>query len=79
MAVRPDSTPLLSKIKVPTLVLTGADDTIIPPAEARKMASAIAGATVVEIPHASHLPNLERPSAFNDAVRSFLKELPALA
>ena len=42
------------------------------------MAAGIAHATMLEIPQAGHLVNLEQPEAFNDAVRSFLKRLPSL-
>lgn len=77
MAARTDSTPLLKDIEVPTLILAGTADAIIPPAESHKMAAEIAHATMLEIPQAGHLVNLEKPEAFNDAVRSFLKRLPA--
>jgi len=76
MAARIDATPLLQRIRVPTLILAGTDDAIIPPAESHKMAAGIAHATMFEIPQAGHLANLEQPEAFNDAVRSFLKRLP---
>ncbi|GEM_PF-137974 len=76
MAARPDSTPRLGEIRVPTLILAGSDDVIISPAESRAMAAGITHATLVEIPQAGHLVNLEQPRAFNDAVRSFLKRLP---
>jgi pimeloyl-ACP methyl ester carboxylesterase len=33
MADRPDAAPRLTRIEVPTLVITGADDTLIPPSE----------------------------------------------
>lgn len=76
MAARADSIPRLREIRVPTLILAGADDAIVPPAESRAMAAAITHATLVEIPHAGHPVNLEQPVAFNEAVRSFLKRLP---
>jgi len=77
MAARTDSTSRLGEIRVPTLILAGTDDVIIPPAESRAIAKGIAHATLVEIPHAGHLLNLEQPKPFNDAVRAFLKRLPA--
>ena len=75
MAARPDATPLLKTIQAPALVVTGADDAIIPPAEARKLAAEIPDSVLVEIPDAGHLPNLEQPQAFNEAVRRFLEGL----
>lgn len=73
MAGRPDSTPLLGAIRVPTLVAHGLDDPIIPEAEARAMAGAIPGATFVGIPSTGHLPNLEDPAPVNAALRELLK------
>ncbi len=72
---RPDSTPTLAQIAVPTLLLPGAEDQIIPLAEAQAMAAAIHGAWLQAIPGAGHLPNLENPAAFNAAVRDFLKNV----
>lgn len=74
MRDRPDSTPTLAEIDVPTLVIHGADDQIIPLAEAEAMAQAI-GANIVVIPDAGHLPNLEQIDIFNDAVTDFLMAL----
>jgi pimeloyl-ACP methyl ester carboxylesterase len=73
MRDRPDSTPTLEGITVPTLVITGAEDTLIPPKEAETMQAAIRGARLVSIPGAAHLANFEAPDAFNHAVREFLK------
>ena len=75
MMHRPDSTPLLAKIKVPTLVISGEEDTLIPVEESRAMANAVPGATLVIIPRAGHLANLEQPDAFNKALHEFLTKL----
>jgi pimeloyl-ACP methyl ester carboxylesterase len=72
MARRRDSTPILPNIKCPTLVLTGEEDILIPPDESRSMAKAIPGAKLVVLPACGHLPNLEHPDAFRDAVASVL-------
>ena len=73
MRDRPDSTPTLAEIKAPTLVVTGAEDALIPPKEAEAMRDAIRGARLVSIPGAAHLANLDQPDAFNAVVREFLK------
>ncbi|MBI3734419.1 MAG: alpha/beta hydrolase, partial [Chloroflexi bacterium] len=73
MAERPDSTELLAQIVAPTLVVTGADDVIIPPAESHKLAEAIKGARLEIIPDAGHLVALEKPEAFNRALLAWLK------
>ena len=75
MMHRPDSTPLLAQVSVPTLVITGAEDEMIPVEESRKMAGAITGAKLVIIPGAGHLANLEQPEAFNAALNEFLTAL----
>lgn len=73
MAARPDSTPLLATIDVPTLILSGNEDALTPPSEAHALHAAIAGSRLVEIPGAGHLSNLENPEAFNAAVLEFLE------
>lgn len=75
MKERPDARPGLSKIRIPTLILHGEDDQIIPQEAAKEMQSAIPQADLVTIPGAGHMPNLERPKAFNQAVAEFLDNL----
>lgn len=75
MRDRPDSTPTLGKIKVPTLIIHGEQDQIVPIAEAEAMYRAIEEAEMVIVENAGHLPNLEQPEVFNDAVADFLEEL----
>jgi pimeloyl-ACP methyl ester carboxylesterase len=72
MAERPDSTPSLGRIRVPTLVVTGAADTVIPPAESEALAKGIPGAELVIIPDAGHLVAFEKPEEFNQALRGWL-------
>ena len=73
MRDRPDSTSDLPKLKIPTLVIHGTEDQLIPVAEAEATAAGIPGAELLIIPGAGHMPNLEQPAAFNDAVRDFLE------
>ena len=75
MAARPDRTPMLATIKVPTLIITGKVDTLIPPAESEAMAAAIPGSQLVVIPDVAHLSNVEDPEVFNGAVRRFLESM----
>jgi 3-oxoadipate enol-lactonase len=72
---RPDSLPMLPQVKVPTLVITGQEDEMIPVEESLRIASAIRGAKLVVIPGAGHLANLEQPDAFNAALNGFLSTL----
>ena len=71
---RPDSTPTLAQVAVPTLIIVGAEDTLTPPKDSEQMRDGICGAQLAVIPNAAHLSNLEQPEAFNQAVRKFLKE-----
>ncbi|HTW68847.1 MAG TPA: alpha/beta hydrolase, partial [Acetobacteraceae bacterium] len=64
----------LETIRVPTLVLVGANDTNFL-AATDYMATKIAGATKVVIAGAGHALNLHQPAAFNLAVESFLATL----
>ena len=75
MAERPDSTPLLGTIDVPTLVVGGADDTVTPPGLIRDMAAQIRGSRVEILEQGGHLCPLERPAAFNHVVSEFLGAL----
>src|SRR5688572_13611152 len=75
MMHRPDSTPVLAQVSVPTLVITGAEDEMIPVEESRRIASGIRGAKLVIVPGAGHLANLEQPEAFNAALSGFLTAL----
>jgi len=73
MAERPDAGAWLGKIRAPTLVIAGADDSIIPPSESEALAKAIPGAQLKVIPNAGHLVAFERADAFNVALGDWLK------
>ena len=61
----------LPQIKVPTLILVGADDAHFL-ASADYMAAKISGARKIVIPNAGHAANLDQPELFNEAVTQFL-------
>lgn len=67
---RPDSRPLLARITCPTLVLTGDNDGLIPPAMSEEMAATIPGARLVRVPRCGHLSTLEQPDEVSRALRS---------
>jgi pimeloyl-ACP methyl ester carboxylesterase len=77
MARRPDSTGTLAGVSCPVLVVVGEEDTLTPPAESEKMAKAVKGATLVQIPGAGHLPPIENPEPFTRALAKFVDRLPA--
>jgi len=69
---RADSTALLPLIHIPTLIIHGAEDQLIPLSVANEMQAAIPGSTLSVIPRAGHLLNLEQPHLFNQALENFL-------
>jgi pimeloyl-ACP methyl ester carboxylesterase len=78
-ADRRDYRHLLTEITAPTLIVVGRDDEFTPVSDAEHMHRLIPQATLAVIDGAGHLPNLERPSEFNNALRGFLAgiDLPA--
>jgi pimeloyl-ACP methyl ester carboxylesterase len=62
----------LYRLTAPTLVLWGAEDSLIPPVYARRWQELVSGATVEILPQAGHMLPYERPEAFVDAVSRFL-------
>ncbi len=76
MRERRDSVPLLAGLSgLPTLVIVGDEDEVVPPSVARGMADAIPGASLVVIRSAGHLPAIERPVETTDAIQAFLEGL----
>jgi 3-oxoadipate enol-lactonase len=70
MASRPDSSATMEKIDVPTLVVSGSEDAIIPAEDSARMATTIRGARHVIVRGAGHMPMLERPGELTAALRS---------
>ncbi len=73
-AERPDYTELLGTIAVPTLVVVGIDDEFTPVSDAEYLHERIPGSALVVVHGAAHMPNLERPEAFNKALDELLLE-----
>lgn len=69
-----ERSPDLERIRVPTHIVVGADDTLTPPEVARGMARRIPEARLTILPECGHLANLEQPERFNAAVLGFLRE-----
>ena len=62
----------MRKIKVPTLVLCGAEDALCPVKRHEFMAELIPYAKLRVIEGAGHLPTLEQPDAVTDALRDWM-------
>jgi 3-oxoadipate enol-lactonase len=75
MAARPDSTPALCTIHVPTLVVVGDEDTLTPVADAEFMRARIPGSQMARIPGAGHYAPFEQPEKTLSPVREFLSLL----
>lgn len=65
IAHRPDSTPDLETIDVPTLVVTATRDRMIPAEVSVEMGERIAGARIDTLEGVGHLSNVEAPEAFS--------------
>jgi pimeloyl-ACP methyl ester carboxylesterase len=63
----------LHRVKVPTHIIWGDADRIIPPAYAEAFHRLIPGSTLTVIPDAGHLPHVERAGAVAQAIQSFLR------
>ncbi|BAU53882.1 alpha/beta fold hydrolase [Mucilaginibacter gotjawali] len=59
-------------IKIPSLVIVGRQDEFTPVAMARTMQQNLQNCKLVVIEDAGHMPNLEHPEEFNQAVLDFL-------
>jgi 2-succinyl-6-hydroxy-2,4-cyclohexadiene-1-carboxylate synthase len=70
----PSLSDRLAEVRSPTLVVAGEFDPVRRRSES--VAAGIPGAQLVVVPDAGHTPHLETPSAFREAVLSFL--LPSI-
>ena len=68
-----DLRPLLSRITSPTLVVAGELDFICGPAQARPIAGAITGSQLVMLAGCGHIPSIEAPGEYRQAVVNFLR------
>ncbi len=62
----------LDRIRVPTLIIGGAEDKGAPPDVLAETASAIADCRHVVVAGAGHISNIENPGEFNEALEDFL-------
>ena len=69
-----DLRPLVSSIRIPTLIVAGEIDVATPPILAEELHAAIPESELVVIPEAAHLSNIERPEVFNTRVLGFLAD-----
>jgi 3-oxoadipate enol-lactonase len=68
-----DFVPRLPAVRVPTLVVCGADDQGTTPAGNKRIAELIPGGRYQEIPGARHFTNVEHPDTFNRIMLGWLE------
>jgi pimeloyl-ACP methyl ester carboxylesterase len=69
---RPDAGPVLSQVRCPALILTGAEDSWSPPQAHSRMHQAIAGSRLVIVPSCGHMSTMERPAEVAAALLDWL-------
>jgi 3-oxoadipate enol-lactonase len=67
-----DLRPRLSEVKAPTLVLVGEQDEATPPPMSRELAAGLPNARLKIIPGCAHVPQLQAPDVFLQAIADFL-------
>jgi 3-oxoadipate enol-lactonase len=74
MQGRTNTTPYLSKINIPALVISGEEDKFTPPVIMKQMAGQIKNSEFAVIPGAGHMSPVESPNVFNKIILDFLKK-----
>ncbi|MGX1131935.1 3-oxoadipate enol-lactonase [Streptomyces glaucescens] len=74
-AERPDYRPVLARVRVPALVVVGEDDEYTPVPVAESLHALLPDSTLRIVKGAAHMPNLERPAEFNEALAAFLARI----
>ncbi len=75
----PDPELELSRITMPTLLIWGREDRIIPLAYGKALAKALPQGELVVFDDVGHLPHIEAPHLTNQSIRSFLDRHPPVS
>ncbi|MDT7726705.1 MAG: hypothetical protein QOI21_3281 [Actinomycetota bacterium] len=73
-AERPDYAETLKQVSVPAFVVVGSEDEFTPVSDGELMHRLLPDSTLLVVEGAGHMPNLERETAFGEAVAAFLKQ-----
>lgn len=73
----PSSTRAYERVTVPTLVIEGACDKLLPPGWAKEIADQIQHGRSAVVDAAGHCPQIEQPSAVNGLLLDFLSKVAA--
>jgi len=63
----------LATLHVPTLVVWGENDELVPLEQGRRIAAEIPGARLAIVPNCGHIPSVEKPAAFVNLIEGFAK------
>jgi len=74
LALRSDVSSVLRGVRCPTLVIVGAEDSVTPPDDARRIAELVPGARLEVIPDVAHLSNMEAPARVNELLVGLLTD-----
>lgn len=74
MQRRKDQQGTLRLVKQPTLVMCGADDTLLPPRRHEFLAELVPYTKLEIVPGAGHLPTLEQPEISNHILRTWMQQ-----
>ncbi len=75
MRDRPDSTPLLKDIRIPTLVIGASEDRAIPLEKSSALTAALHQVHFVVIDGGGHMVNLEQSEEFNGELLDFMRQM----
>lgn len=75
LAARPDMVEPMRGVKVPAMLVVGAEDTITPPECLERAERVLREPRLFVMPQCGHMAPLEDPHTFNAAVREFLREV----
>ncbi|UNK16552.1 alpha/beta hydrolase [Paenibacillus sp. N3/727] len=74
-SLSPPAAARISEIRMPTLIIEPGDDLKFNIKTCQRLQKGISQSELVRLPHCGHLPNLERPDEFNEAVYAWLLKL----
>jgi pimeloyl-ACP methyl ester carboxylesterase len=75
MRDRADSADVLQALEAPVLVVAGSEDALVPADDAKAIADTAKNGEAQIIEGAGHLPNLQRPDAFDELLLEFLERV----
>ncbi|AUH33803.1 alpha/beta fold hydrolase [Paracoccus tegillarcae] len=74
LSIRPDS---YRDLCLPTVFLWGQEDTVTPLEQGRQAAGLVPGAALLVMPNTGHIPQIETPAPFLDALQQGLRRIKA--